>query len=223
MALMQALIACGASGLSRTETPRSVNAGAAHYVEGTESGRLFVSPGARELKWTWSDASGARGQEVARLTLPAFRVGGVSSLDARRFLVVGRVPGGDGVIVRVRCMTSPKRQVLIDEIKLYVGMDLVGASWNSVEQRLYALDYLAKKVVFAAWDGPASGLPASFALAVDATTQPILNAELVNMIISCDQIPAGFSLWVPPSNIECRIRQVGTQWVARRVAKTGSY
>ena len=186
-------------------------------------GRLFVSRGAKSLEWTWSDTNGARGESVASLALSTFQVGGVSYLGGRRFLVVGRVPGGDGVIARVRCVTSPARQVLIDETKLYPGLDFVGVAWNSREKRIYAIDYLERKVVFAPWNGPPAALPTTLSLAVDSTSQPILTAELVNLLISCDEIPAGFSLWVPPSNIERRIRQSGTKWVATRVSKTGSF
>jgi len=194
------------------QSVRELNSAVTRYVEGGELGSISVQPNSRELKWDWSDSSTASAEKTTNLDIASFLVGRIAYLGNRTFVVAGRVPSGDGVLARVRCVSTPARAIVVDEVKLYPGLDFIDVAWNSTEKRLYLVDYLARRVVYAAWNGPSAPLPGSTTVAVDSTAVPLLTCELVDVEISTDDLPAGFAVRMPPSSIEARVSQSGTTW-----------
>ncbi|HHI79805.1 MAG TPA: hypothetical protein ENK02_07470 [Planctomycetes bacterium] len=154
--------------------------------------------------------------------MPAFRIGGIEQVGERKFLVAGRIPNGNAVLARVRCLVTPARAVVIDEIKEYPGFDFIDLAWNAMEKRIYLVDFLGRKVRYAPWSGPGAPLPASTKVAVDERKLTLLSSSsILDLQIFAKSLPAGFGTRVLPSTMEYHVVQSGATWIVTKVSTSG--
>lgn len=194
------------------QTDRELHSSRAHYVFDAEMGQLSVDPKSNVLEWIWGTEAKPREIATARLALPSFYVGSVKHLGNLRFLVMGRVPNGAGVLARVRCTTSPTRAIVVDELRLYDDIDFTNASWNEKESKLYVLDYVKPRVLHDDWKGPTRQLPAEFKVVVDEAKLPLLQADRTQVQLSSADLAAGFAANMPPSTVEFRVTPSDAGW-----------
>ena len=79
--------------------------------------------------------------------------GGMHALSSTAALLCGRNAAGDGVVQRWQ--VSGGALVLLDEYAL-PGADFVGIAYEQSQQLLYALNFTAKTILVAPWDGVSS-------------------------------------------------------------------
>ena len=181
----------------------------------TESGGVRIGAGSNVVEWYWRVYASASPGETSHTlsTLPAFRVGTISNVGNRRFLISGK-NGTVGVLIRLRCVETPSRKVIVDEIKTYPGKDWLRAAWNSTENRLYAVDATAKQAHFATWTGAAAWLPNSFSVIPTDPSFPPLQGDLLDWrLAAMGQSLPGVAFNYPPSPRFYHLRQESGQWV----------
>jgi hypothetical protein len=201
------------------QTARALHQSSASYEATGEMGRLEVASASKELKWVWSSSGGPLESRVAQLAVASFQVGAVHHVGDMSFLVTGRIPNGDAVIARVLCLTAATRQVVVQEVRSYAAADIVGIAFNDVENRLYVLDYIGRRALYADWAGPAAPLPAALSGAVDSGTLPILSGDLLQTYLRCDDLPSGVAVGRANSDVAFRVFYSGGSWsVARTVS-----
>ena len=143
----------------------------------TEAGVLRVAPNdtTTACKLEWSDHLGA--QQVVTANLPFTRIGSLTGVGDRDYLVSGYTldPSGapnKGYIVLVRLVPGTQNSIQTLASKDYTSFDAYSVSWNRFENRLYVLDSMHLKLWYASWTGtgatPALPTAASFALAMDS-------------------------------------------------------
>ena len=111
--------------------------------------------------------------EVITATMPFNRAGDLTELGADRYLISGRSVTGAGALVAVRLARGDDPALVIEATATFPGVDLYSAAWSA--GRLVAVDFSAKKLLGAAWDGASNTLAAvSFVEIADGATVPAL-------------------------------------------------
>lgn len=143
----------------------------------TEAGLLRVAPNdtTTVCKLEWSDQLGA--QQVVSVNLPFTRIGSLTGVGDRDYLVSGYTINQSGnpdkgYLVLIRLVPGTPNSIQTLASKEYTTFDAFSVSWNQFENRLYVLDSKNLKLWHASWTGtgatPALPAAASFAVAMDS-------------------------------------------------------
>ncbi len=161
----------------------------ARYSYQSEAGSLRADAESAQVIWQKHAEDGI---PDGSLQLP-FSWHGKATLvveTAKRFLVCGWDPSGDGAgkVCVLECRDTPAVGLYQNGSTVDLGgmIDPIDIVWNSVDSRIYILDFKGKRILYAHWNG-GGALPSQFSVAATSQTLPrLLDAEMMEL-----ELPSG--------------------------------